>query len=178
METTEKRLTEWLRDAHAMEKHATTMLDALAKRIENYQTSKRKFNAISKKHGNRQPRCRSMSSGAVKARPLGKNSAGQSVAMGHGLGGAFVGDKLIKRAITEISCYNIKLPQPLLSETARRVQLVKTFCVKKRRWGVGSRITSLAQQRRISIAKRRPAAKHRRFSSHKDDGVGRGSLRS
>jgi ferritin-like metal-binding protein YciE len=36
-----------------------------------------------------------------------KESAGQCVAMGQGLSGAFVGEKLVKRAITEISCYNI-----------------------------------------------------------------------
>ena len=43
MATAETRLTEWLRDAQAMEKQATTMLDALAKGIENTQMSKRKL---------------------------------------------------------------------------------------------------------------------------------------
>ncbi|MGA9598896.1 MAG: DUF892 family protein [Methylocystis sp.] len=36
MATAENGLNEWFRDAEAMEKQATTMLDALAKRIEIY----------------------------------------------------------------------------------------------------------------------------------------------
>ena len=36
MATAENRLTEWLRDAQAMEKQAEAMLDALAEGIEHY----------------------------------------------------------------------------------------------------------------------------------------------
>ena len=107
MATAEKRLTEWLRDAYAMEKHAKTMLDALAKQIENYPDVKAQI----EQHLQETRDQASALQGYVERRGEGradwKDSAGQCVAMGQGLGGAFVGDKLVKRALTEISCYNI-----------------------------------------------------------------------
>lgn len=107
MATTEKRLTEWLRDAHAMEKQATTILDALAKRIENYPDVKAQI----ERHLQEARQQAAALQGYVERRgestPAWKDSAGQCVAMGQCLSGAFVGDKFVKRAITEISCYNI-----------------------------------------------------------------------
>ena len=107
MATTEKRLTEWLRDAHAMEKHATTMLDALAKRIENYPDVKAQIQRHLEETREQAAALQEYVERRGEGASTWKDSAGQSVAMGQGLGGAFVGDKLVKRAITEISCYNI-----------------------------------------------------------------------
>jgi len=107
MATVENRLTEWLRDAQAMEKQATTMLDALARGIENYPDVKAQI----ERHLQETREQATALQGHVERRGEGaltwKESAGQCVAMGQGLSGAFVGDKLVKRAITEISCYNI-----------------------------------------------------------------------
>ncbi len=107
MATIENRLTEWLRDAQVMEKQATTMLDALAKGIENYPDVKAQI----ERHLQETREQATALQGYVERRGEGaltwKESAGQCVAVREGLSGAFVGDKLVKRAITEISCYNI-----------------------------------------------------------------------
>ena len=107
MATVENRLTEWLRDAQAMEKQATMMLDALAKGIENYPDVKAQI----ERHLQETREQATAMQGHVERRGEGaltwKELAGQCVAMREGLSGAFVGDKLVKRAITEISCYNI-----------------------------------------------------------------------
>ena len=73
MATAENRLTDWLRDAEAMEKQATTMLDALAKGIENYPDVKAQIERHLQEARDRQPQRRGMESGAVKAGQVGKN---------------------------------------------------------------------------------------------------------
>jgi ferritin-like metal-binding protein YciE len=83
------------------------MLDALAKGIENYPDVKAQI----ERHLQETREQAATLQGYVQRRgegaPNWKESAGQCVAMGQGLSGAFVGDRLVKRAITEISCYNI-----------------------------------------------------------------------
>lgn len=41
MTSPEEHLMDWLRDAHAMEKQAETMLSAMAGRLQHYPSSKR-----------------------------------------------------------------------------------------------------------------------------------------
>jgi ferritin-like metal-binding protein YciE len=90
-----------------MEKHATTMLDALAKRIENYPDVKAQIERHLQETREQAAALQEYVERRGEGASTWKDSAGQSVAMGQGLGGAFVGDTLVKRAITEISCYNI-----------------------------------------------------------------------
>ena len=107
MATAENRLTDWLRDAEAMEKQATTMLDALAEGIENYPDVKAQIERHLQEARDQAAAMQGYGERRGEGGPGWKESAGQCVAMGQGLSGAFVGDKLVKRAITEISCYNI-----------------------------------------------------------------------
>jgi len=107
MAPAENRLTEWLREAQAMEKQAEAMLDALAEGIEHYPDVKaqieRHFQEAREQAAALQGHVERIGEGA----PTWKESAGQCAAMGQGLSGAFVGGKFVKRAIAEISCYNI-----------------------------------------------------------------------
>jgi ferritin-like metal-binding protein YciE len=107
MATAENRLTEWLRDAQAMEKQAEAMLDALAEGIEHYPDVKAQI----ERHLQEAREQVSALQGYVEQFGEGaqtwKESAGQCAVMGQGLSGVFLGGSFVKRAITEISCYNI-----------------------------------------------------------------------
>jgi ferritin-like metal-binding protein YciE len=107
MATAENRLTEWLRDAQAMEKQAEAMLDALAEGIEHYPDVKAQI----ERHLQEAREQVSALQGYVEQFGEGaqtwKESARQCAVMGQGLSGVFLGGKFVKRAITEISCYNI-----------------------------------------------------------------------
>ncbi|QGM48220.1 DUF892 family protein [Methylocystis heyeri] len=107
MATAENGLTEWFRDAEAMEKQATTMLDALAKRIEIYPDVKAQIERHLQEMREQATALQGYLERPREGAPTLKELVGQSIATQPDLSGAFVGDKLVKRAITEISCYNI-----------------------------------------------------------------------
>ena len=114
MATAEERLMEWLRDAHAMEEQAETMLGALAQRIENYPEVK----AQVQRHLE-ETRQQARSVRACIERRGGdtstlKDLTGKFVAMGQGLSGVFAGDQIVKGSMAtytfeqmEIAAYTI-----------------------------------------------------------------------
>jgi ferritin-like metal-binding protein YciE len=107
MTPAENLLTEWLHDAQAMEKQAEVMLNALAEGIEHYPDVKaqieRHFQQAREEAAALQAHVERFREGA----PTWKEAAGQCVVMGQGLSGAFAGGNFVKRAIAEISCYNV-----------------------------------------------------------------------
>ena len=108
MATVKDRLMQWLDEADAMEKHAETMLNAIAQRIANYQDVKSKIEG----HLQEAQELADALQAYVETRRSEdtsgwKDSSGQRVAMGQGLGGVFAGNEDIKREFTDISCYNL-----------------------------------------------------------------------
>lgn len=114
MATRQETLLDWLRDAHAMEKQAETMLSALAGRIENYPEVKTKI----EEHLNETRRQASALEGSIER--LGGNTStvkdlmGKFVATGQGLSGAFAADEIVKGAMAsytfehmEIAAYKV-----------------------------------------------------------------------
>lgn len=114
MATRQETLLDWLRDAHAMEKQAETMLSALAGRIENYPEVKTKI----EEHLNETRRQASALEGSIER--LGGNTStfkdlmGKFVATGQGLSGALVADEIVKGAMAsytfehmEIAAYKV-----------------------------------------------------------------------
>lgn len=112
MATTQERLVQWLRDAHAMEQQAEKMLAAQAERIEHYPDLKarmqqhleetreqaRQIEGCLKRHGS--------DTSTVK------DFAGRFTAMAQGMSGYFVGDEVVKGSMAaytfehmEISSY-------------------------------------------------------------------------
>ena len=67
MATAEERLMEWLRDAHAAEEQAETMLSGMTSRIENYPSLKARIRRLSlwRKPGDRQSSSADASSGGA-----------------------------------------------------------------------------------------------------------------
>ena len=108
MATVKDRLIQWLDEADTMEKHAETMLNAIARRIANYQDVKSKI----ENHLQEAQELADALQEYVETRrrddsSAWKDSTGQRVAMGQGLSGMFAGNEVIKREITDISCYNV-----------------------------------------------------------------------
>jgi len=96
MTSREDHLMDWLRDAHAMEQQAVTMLSALAGRIENYPELKAKIEvhlAETKRQASQIESCIVRRGGDTSTV---KDLMAKFVAMGQGMSGAFVSDEIIK----------------------------------------------------------------------------------
>lgn len=96
MASPEKRLMEWLRDAHAMEEQSETMLSSLIQRIKNYPEVK-----VQLQRHLEETRRQAESLRACIERRGGdtstlKDLAGKFVATAQGLSGLFVGDEIVK----------------------------------------------------------------------------------
>lgn len=93
------RLIQWLRDAHAMEMQAETMLSRQAERIENYPALKARI----EQHIQETQRQAELVEGCLQR--LGadvsstKDIAGSGTAMMQAMGGVFTGDEVVKGAM-------------------------------------------------------------------------------
>lgn len=114
MATIEERLMEWLRDAHAMEQQAETMLSSLASRIENYPDVRAKIET----HLAETQRQATMLEDCIRRRggdtSTLKDLAAKFVAFGQGMSGIFADDEIIKGAMAsytfehmEIAAYRV-----------------------------------------------------------------------
>ena len=114
MATAEERLMEWLRDVHAVEEQAETMLKGMASRIQNYPDLKARI----EQHIEETKRQAELVRGCIERRGGNtstlKDTAGKMLAMGQAMSGMFVGDEVMKGSIAsyafeamEIASYNI-----------------------------------------------------------------------
>jgi len=114
MASAEERLMEWLRDAHAMEQQAETMLSSMASRIEHYPDVKAKIEAHlaeTRQQASQLASCIERRGGDTSTV---KDLAGKFMAFGQGLSGMFVSDEIIKGAMAsytfeqmEIAAYRV-----------------------------------------------------------------------
>ncbi|HKG73599.1 MAG TPA: ferritin-like domain-containing protein [Aestuariivirgaceae bacterium] len=114
MATAEERLMQWLRDAHAAEEQAETMLTGMAARLQSYP----KLRARIKKHITETKRQARLVRGCIKRREgrtsIIKDTGGKLLATGQALSGMFVGDEVMKGSLAsyafeamEIASYTI-----------------------------------------------------------------------
>lgn len=106
------RLGQWLRDAHAMEEQAETMLKAQASRLENYPELRQRIEQHIAETQNQAERIEECIKRVGTETSTMKDAAGRMTAMMQGLGGAFAGDEVVKGAMAgytfehfEISAY-------------------------------------------------------------------------
>jgi ferritin-like metal-binding protein YciE len=122
MASAEERLMEWLRDAHAAEEQAETMLSGMARRIENYPDLKARI----EQHIGETQREAELVRGCIERRGGStstiKDASAKMVGLGQAMSGMFVGDEVMKGSIAcsafeamEIASYRI------LIGTARQV---------------------------------------------------------
>ncbi|ESR23388.1 ferritin-like domain-containing protein [Lutibaculum baratangense] len=104
-------LAQWLRDAHAMEEQAKTMLDAQSSRIEHYPELKARIEQHLKETERQEEKLRGCLDrlGGTSAM---KDAGAKMTAMMQGMGGMFAGDEVVKGAMAsyafehfEISAY-------------------------------------------------------------------------
>lgn len=122
MARAEERLLQWLRDAHAAEEQAETMLNGMASRIENYPELKARVEQHvkeSQRHAELVSQCIERRDGGTS---LAKDAGAKVLAMGQALSGMFAGDEVLKGSIAsyafeamEIASYRI------LISTAREI---------------------------------------------------------
>lgn len=129
-----EHLLEWLRDAHAMEQQAQTMLSGQIDRLENYPELKAKL----QEHLEETRRQADLVKGCIES--LGgsssalKDIAGMTVGIGQGLSGLFVSDEVVKGSLAsftfeqmEIASYRIlvsaaeALSEHEVAATCRRI---------------------------------------------------------
>jgi ferritin-like metal-binding protein YciE len=114
MARAEERLMEWLRDAHAAEEQAKTMLSGMARRIENYPELKARI----EQHIRETERQAELVRGCIERRGGStstiKDTSAKMLAMGQAMSGMFVGDEVMKGSIAssafeamEIASYKI-----------------------------------------------------------------------
>lgn len=96
MATAEERLMEWLRDAHAMEEQAETMLSALTQRIKNYPDVKAQIQQHLEETRRQSETLRQCIRRRGGDTSTIKDLTGKLVAMGQGLSGLVVGDEIVK----------------------------------------------------------------------------------
>lgn len=122
MASAEERLMEWLRDAHAAEQQAETMLSGMARRVQNYPDLKARI----EQHIGETQRQAERLRGCLERRGDGtsavKDAGGKMLGLGQAMSGMFTGDEVMKGCIAsyafeamEIASYRI------LIQTAREV---------------------------------------------------------
>lgn len=129
----EERLLEWLRDAHAMEKQADTMLTSMAQRIENYPELRSR---IEQHIGETRAQARMLET-CIHRRggdtSTVKDLAAKFVAMGQGLSGLFVDDEIVKGAMASYTFEHMEIASyKVLIATAEAVGDSETVAVCQR----------------------------------------------
>ena len=102
-------LLDWLRDAHAMEEQAETMLSAMAKRIENYPDLRTRIEAHleeTQRHAHLLRGCLERLGGETS---VVKDVMGKFVAIGQGFSGIFVADEIIKGSMASYTFEHMEI---------------------------------------------------------------------
>lgn len=122
MASAEERLLQWLRDAHAAEEQAETMLTGMADRLKNYP----KLRGRIRKHITETRRHQKLVKGCLK-RLNGSTSAvkdvgGKLLATGQALSGMFVGDEVMKGSLASFAFEAMEIASyTILARTAAHV---------------------------------------------------------
>jgi ferritin-like metal-binding protein YciE len=96
---TEEILIDWLRDAHAMEKHAEQVLSSTASRIENYpelKTQLERHAEQTRRQADLIRECLDRHDGGTSTM---KDTAGRVMGFAQAMSGMFVGDEIIKASM-------------------------------------------------------------------------------
>lgn len=114
MNSARDRLLDWLRDAHAMEEQAETMLSSQAQRIQSYPELKERVEEHLRETKRQAELVESCIAKLGSSTSAVKTASAKMMAFGQGLSGLFVGDEVIKGSLAsytfehmEIASYRI-----------------------------------------------------------------------
>lgn len=92
-------LVQWLRDAHAMEEQAETMLSAQAERIDNYPELEQRIRQHMAETKIQADRLRECLDGMGQGTSALKDMGGKLMATAQAIGGSFAGDEVMKGSV-------------------------------------------------------------------------------
>jgi ferritin-like metal-binding protein YciE len=130
MEKTRENYLAWVRDAHAMEEQAVTMMTGMIGRLENYPTLRERLQQHVAETEQQADALKSILEGHETENSMLKDTIGMAMAKGQALSGLFVSDEIIKGLMAsytfehmEIAAYRvlIKTAQKLGETEAERV---------------------------------------------------------
>lgn len=123
----EDHLNDWLRDAHAMEEQAETMLKAQAERLEHYPTLKARIvQHIEETRGQQGLLDQCMTRRGISNSAI-KDFGGKLMAFGQGVGGMMASDEVVKGAMAGYVFENLEIASyTSLIAAARAVGDVQT----------------------------------------------------
>lgn len=114
MKAAEKRLIEWLRDAHAMEQQAEQMMKGQKSRIENYPEVVQQMEKHINETVNQAKQLESCMARYDESPSALKDMSSRMTAIGQAVSGMFTGDEVVKGCLAwhtfehfEIASYNI-----------------------------------------------------------------------
>ncbi|MEX1080545.1 MAG: DUF892 family protein, partial [Halofilum sp. (in: g-proteobacteria)] len=99
----QERLTEWLRDAHAMEQQAETMLSKQSSRFEEYPELKTRIDQHIEETRSQAERLQGCLERRGESTSALKDLSAKSSAMGPGLAQALTSDEVVKGSIADVT---------------------------------------------------------------------------
>ena len=114
MSNPKERLVQWLRDAHAMEEQAETMIGGQVRRLEHYPDLRDRMAQHLEETRHQAKRIKACLERLGEGTSTMKDAGGKIMAMGQALSGMFVGDEVVKGSLAsytfehmEIASYRI-----------------------------------------------------------------------
>ena len=107
--TYEEHFIDWVRDAHAMEKQAESMLEKMAARLEHYPDLKARIEQHIDETREQQQLVQSVIDRYDTSRSVIKDAAGKLSAFGQAVGGMMTEDEVVKGAISGNVCETFEI---------------------------------------------------------------------
>lgn len=109
MEKTRENYLAWLRDAHAMEEQALTMMQGMASRLENYPQLRARIEShIAETREQAEALSRLLQRKGSGSSPL-NDSMGKMTAIAQSLSGIFTGDEVVKAILASFAFENMEI---------------------------------------------------------------------
>lgn len=108
MTSKQEILAQWLRDVHALEEQAKTMLEAQSSRIANYPELKKRIDRHLEETTRQEERIRACLDRHGGTSTM-KDAGGKLMATMQGLGGAIMGDEVVKGAMASFAFENFEI---------------------------------------------------------------------
>lgn len=131
---------DWLRDAHAMEKQAESMLESMASRIDNYPDIRARIEQHLTETQHQITLLEEILDRNNISRSVIKDSMSKMVAFGQSVGGMFPSDEIVKGAISgyvfenfEIACYTSLLAAAKKAGDLTSVPVIESILAEEQR---------------------------------------------
>lgn len=109
MSETHEWFVQWLRDAHAMEEQAETMLNGQLSRLENYPELSERIRLHIDETRKQASRLRTCLEGLGEDTSKMKDAGGKLIAIGQSLSGVFAGDEVMKGSLASYTFEHMEI---------------------------------------------------------------------